>query len=136
MSLPGTTFSVSVSQRSSVSSFQTILAFLRASEYWKPSSDAEVRPYTPPRRGPSLSRSNAWHPPQRFSNSALPFTWACTRAGLKRLDPMVIIMNPAVIAVMMRGSLCRSMGLHSCQRGIHHGQAVLFHDRFHVGDSE
>src|SRR5260370_28366416 len=136
MSLPGTSFSVSVSQRSNVSSFQTILAFLRASEYWKPSSDAEVSPYTPPRRGPSLSRSNAWHPPQRFSNSALPFAWASTRAGLKRLDPMVSIANPVAIAVRMRGSSCRRIGLRSCQRGIHHGQAVLFHNRFHVGDPE
>src|SRR4029077_2530158 len=136
MSLPGTSSSVSVSQRSSVSSFQTILAFLRASEYWKPSSDAAVRPYTPPRRGPSLSRSTAWHPPQRFSNSALPFAWACTRTGLKRLEPMVSIRNPAAIAVTMGVSFCRGMGLRSCQRGIHHGQAVLFHHRFHVGDSE
>src|SRR5712671_3725123 len=136
MSLPGTTFSVSVSQRSSVSSFQTILAFLRASEYWKVSTEPEVRPYTPPRRGPSLSRSKAWHPPQRFSNSALPFAWACARTGPGRLDPIVSNMNPERIAVMKCSGFRRSTWLRSCQRGVHDGQAVRLHDRFHIGDSE
>src|SRR5437667_11036539 len=123
MSLSGTSFSVSLSQRSSVSSFQTILAFFRASEYWNPSIDAEVRPYTPPRRGPSLSRSRAWHPPQRFSNSALAPAWACARTGTEKVDPASINTNPARIVP----TYGLSKRLLSCQRGVHHGQAMLLH---------
>src|SRR5471030_1868243 len=132
MSLLGTSFSVSVSHLSSVSSVHLTLDFLSASEYWNESTDPAVRPYTPLRRGPSLSRSSAWHPPQRFSNSDLPSAWACARAGTKRLHPAAININPARIV-----PICRlSTRLLSFQRGVHHGQAVLLHHRFHVGNPE
>src|ERR1700730_17677654 len=132
MSLLGTSFSVSVSHLSRVSSVHLILDFLSASEYWNESTDPAVRPYTPPRRGPSLSRSSAWHPPQRFSNSVLASAWPCARAGTKRLDPPVTNTNPARIIP----TCSLSKRLRSCQRGVHHGQAVLLHHRFHVGNAE
>src|SRR5450432_1788601 len=125
ISLLGTSFSVSVSHLFKVSSVHLTLDFLSASEYWNESTDPAVRPYTPPRRGPSLSRSSAWHPPQRFSNSPLASAWASARAGAERLDPATINTNPARIAATMCGSCCLSKGLLSCQRGVHHGQAVL-----------
>src|ERR1700686_3083973 len=136
MSLLGTSFSVSVSHLSSVSPVHLILDFLSASEYWNESTDPAVRPYTPPRRGPSLSRSSAWHPPQRFSNSALASARACARAGTETLAPAAINTNPARMAPTMCGWCCPDKRLRSFQRGVHHGQAVLLHHRFDVGNSE
>src|ERR1700694_1442711 len=118
MSLLGTSFSVSVSHLFRVSSVHLTLDFLSASEYWNESTVPEVRPYTPPRRGPSLSRSSAWHPPQRSSNRALPP--ACARTGTERLDPATINTNPARI-VPTHGL---SKRLRSCQSGVDHRQAV------------
>jgi hypothetical protein len=59
MSLLGTSYSVSVSHFSGVTSVQVIFDFLSASEYWNESTDPATRPYTPRSRGPSLSRSRA-----------------------------------------------------------------------------
>src|ERR1700732_2251881 len=136
MSLLGTSFSVSMSHLFKVSSVHLTLEFLSASEYWNESTDPAVRPYTPPRRGPFLSRSSAWHPPQRVSNSALASAWACARAGTERLSPATIDAKPARIAPTMCGWCCLSKRLRSCQRGVHHGQAVLLHHRCHIGNSE
>src|ERR1700730_11408354 len=87
MSLLGTNFSVSVSHLSRLSSVHLTLDFLSASEYRNEWTDPAERPYTPPRRGPPLSRSSAWHPPHRFSNSTLASGGAWARAGTERLDP-------------------------------------------------
>src|SRR6266478_7475932 len=72
MSLSATTFSGSVSHFSRDSAFQVMCAFLSASEYLKDETEPDALPYTPRSRGPSLSLSSAWQPPQRLSKTSFP----------------------------------------------------------------
>src|SRR5579872_4650582 len=128
MSLSGASFSVSVSHLSSVSPVHLSFDFLSASEYGNESTVPAARPYTPPRRGPSLSRSNAWHPPQRFSNSALPSGRTCAPNDAVISNPPIRSAHPAEIAILTYRRLCRMKRLFSCQGRVDHSQAVRLHD--------
>src|SRR5215469_2763759 len=92
MLLLGTNWPGLASHLSRVSAFQTIPDAFSASEYSKESTEPAVRPYTPPKRGPSLSRSIAWQPPHRLSNSAFPLPAGCARprATISKTDPVSV----------------------------------------------
>src|SRR5579872_5216964 len=121
MSLSGASFSVSVSHLSSVSPVHLSFDFLSASEYGNESTVPAARPYTPRRRGPSLSRSNAWHPPQRFSNSALPSGLACAHAEAPRSHPAVRTAKAAVVLSIVCSRFCRIAGIPEFQTGTRRG---------------
>src|SRR5260370_39339729 len=84
MSLSGMTLSGSVSHLSRDSAFQVICALLKPSEYLKDEIEPDGLPKTLRSRGPSLSLSNAWQPPQRLSKRSFPRVESCapTATGL------------------------------------------------------
>src|SRR5258708_13609366 len=77
MSLSGMTLSGSVSHLSKDSAFQVICAFLKPSEYLKDEIEPDDLPKTLRSRGPSLSLSSAWQPPQRLSKRSFPRVESC-----------------------------------------------------------
>src|SRR5436309_1264713 len=104
MPLPGTRLSGSVSHSFSVSSFHSILACFSASEYSNEGTEAAARPYTPRRRGPSLSLSSEWHPAQRVSNSCFPL-------GLVWADKITIATTAPIAATYLNCRIGYGSGL-------------------------
>src|SRR5580698_5123295 len=108
ISLLGTSLSGSVSHLSNVSLVQVILDFCNAGEYWNDATEPAARPYTPASDGPSLSRSRAWQPPQRFSKVCRPAVCelAIPRNRRKAEMPETILSSPNVLGSTRTGWAC------------------------------
>src|SRR5438045_9384115 len=73
MSLSGINLSGSVNHWSRELASHITLADFTASEYLKLVMLPAFLPKTPRSRGPSFSRSRAWHPAQRFAKTSRPW---------------------------------------------------------------
>src|SRR5260370_22853122 len=143
MSLSGMTLSGSVSHLSRDSAFQVICAFLNPSEYLKDEIEPDGLPKTLRSRGPSLSLSSAWQPPQRLSKRSFPRVESCAPTAAGLVEKATTTITSAAMALMThrpasiarRSLQFRSMSL-PCERRIDHCQTVLAGHVLDIGNAD
>src|SRR5260370_31806470 len=149
MSLSGMTLSGSVSHLSRDSAFQVICAFLNPSEYLKDEIEPDGLPKTLRSRGPSLSLSSAWQPPQRLSKRSFPRVESCAPTAAGLVEKATTTITSAAMALMThlpasiarRSLQFRSMSLpcssaRSCERRIDHCQTVIAGHVFDIRNAD